>query len=213
MASDPKPDYDDMVAPPTVPMYRPGDEDDPLVWVTHDVVARHEGIAEREEPAHGYRDDYVLIDCQACEKVIVGWGYMNPIWQDYDMHVSTTHRGTKWAEVTVVGENRFGHGERYAGRHFRRNVDTEHVDLLDFTILDDDHFRPRYEATIEVGRWRGDVDNARLERHLSDKIDFEAFDSVGVDWNHQLPREPIDADEKAAVVERDRAVAADGGEN
>lgn len=135
---------------------------------------------------------------------------------DYDMHVSTRHRGTKWATVTVHGAPRHGHEARAAGKHLRRHVELDKVDLLDFSLEEADTVhRPPYTATFECGRWRGDLSNSRLSDSLNRLIEFEAFGEVEVEWHHRAPSEPAHPEEaaEAATEAPARRAVADGGDN
>jgi len=222
MTSDEHPDagrYEPLAEPPTVPMHRPGQDPD-LLWVTSETVRHHDGFGEepRDELFHSV-DYYQILTCPFCEWSKTGprgrW-FGGEVWMDYDDHVSTRHRGTKWATVTVHGHPDHGLEARSAGRHFRRHVETDKVDLLAFALEDaESAHRPPYTATFECGRWRGDLSNARLSDSLNRLIEFEAFSEVEVEWHHRAPgnaASPEEAAEAATSAPAPRAVA-DGGNN
>lgn len=217
MATNPEPDYTDLAEPPTVPMHRPGQEP-ALLWVTSETVRHHDGFGgePRDELFH-HVDYYQIITCPFCEWSKTGprgWAFGNEIWMDYDMHVSTRHRGTKWATVTVHGAPDHGHEARAAGKHLRRNVEVDKVDLLDFTLEEAESVhRPPYTATFECGRWRGDLSNSRLSDSLNRLIDFEAFGEVEVEWHHRAPSNAASPEEaaEAASGAAPHPAMADGG--
>jgi len=201
----------DLVEPLTVPFYRPG-QDPPLLWVTSDAVRHHDAIAgEPRDELFFHVDYYQIITCPFCD-----WSKTGPrsryrssdVWLDYEHHVSSRHRGKKWAEVTVTGEPEHGHDRRDAGRHFRRHVDVDKIDLMDFSHTDDGSaFKQGYTATFQCGRWRGDISNQRLSDILNRLIDFEAFESVDVHLRHVTPSEPADPDETIDAMRKQHTVA------
>lgn len=201
--------YDNLPPVPTLPLWVPGDEI-PLRFVTHEAVIS-EYADDRDKPRRGWQDDWELIRCPECGRLLKDWGWFRThVWQDYEMHVSGRHRGTKWAVVTVEGEADYGHERRDAGSHFSRHVDGRY-DLLDFTLTESEGYRQSYTATFEVGRWRGDISNAQLSDSLNRVVDFDAFDSVEVEWNHRTPSEPMAEAEAIEIGQYEVRAVADGG--
>ncbi len=180
-------DYKNLVEPPTVPLYRPGQEPD-MVFINSRAVRQHDSLfAEPREELYHHVDEYVVVTCPICDWSQTASGVMNTLWEDYDMHISRKHRGSKMAYVTVNATPRHAWEQRDAGRHFRRNVQVESIELLDMTANDDGS----YTATFTLGKWRGDIPNDQLSRHLNDRIEFDAFDTVNVRWEHDTPMKPI----------------------
>lgn len=196
-------------SPPIVPYHRP-DADDPLVFVTFDAVCDAEGFGERsrEEPVWGYDRMYQIVNCSYCEKAFTGRrNAMDDGWLDWNYHIETEHVGTKWATVTVFGEPDYGIHENACGKHFRRHVDLDRVNLLDFTRTDDG-LRGSYKARFQLGRWKGSVSNRDLSRYFAEAIEFGAFDMVGVNWHHRVPAAPASESER---IERAKArIESDG---
>jgi hypothetical protein len=187
---------------PTAPMYKPG-ETPGLVYVTTEAVKKHDAIGdEPRDELFGNVEDYALVSCPRCDKVFTDWstrfGYQD-LWMDYDHHISTRHRGEKWAVVTLHGEVDYGFEEREAGKHFRRNVKTESVDLLSFEVTSDG-YRPSYTAKTECGHWRGDIPNSRLSESLNRVIDFAEFEDVDVEWHHRAPRRSVHPEENVEAA-------------
>lgn len=197
--------YDDLPPVPVIPLHIPGD-DLSLRFVTHEVVTKD----FRDKPWWGYGDDYIAIRCPECGHTVHEHGFeRHHAWIEYEHHVHGRHIGIKWATITVEGAADYGRDARGAGKHFRRHTG-DRVDLLDFTLRDSDGYRQAYTATFEVGRWRGDVDNRRLSGLINDKVDFDAFDSVEVEWNHRVPSEPVAESERVERGRYERRAIADG---
>jgi len=191
------PDYADLVEPPTARLWRPG-RDVEYCWVNSDAIKAIHGFLDepRDELTHPV-DEYVAVSCPICEWSKALWGFRSwgEMRMDYDHHISTRHRGSKTAYVTVEGKPNHGIDKRAAGKHFRRNVETDKVELLNFSLENED-FRPGYTATFTVGKWRGNISNKKLSKTLADKIDFEAFENVDVEWEHSTPRKPASVQEQ-----------------
>lgn len=211
--------YADMVEPPTVPVHRPGQEP-PLLWGTSETVRHHDGYGDKPaDELFRHVDYYQIITCPFCEWSKTGprgWAFGNEIWMDYDNHISARHRGTKWATVALKGAAEYGYEVRDAGRHFRRHVDLDKVELLSFEVQEEDSsLRPAYTATFECGRWRGDIPNSRLSDSLNRVIEFGAFEEVTVEWHHKAPSDPAHPDEaaEAASYNSESRPVADGGRN
>lgn len=199
--------YDDLPPVPTIPLHVPGD-DLPLRFVTHEVVTKD----HRDEPWWGYGDEYIAIRCPECGHTIHEHGFeRRHAWMGYEHHVHGRHIGTKWATITVEGTADYGRERRAAGKHFRRHVG-DRIDLLDFTLRESDGYRQAYTATFEAGRWRGDVENRQLSGLINDKVDFDAFDSVDIDWHHRVPTDPIVESERVERGTYDvKQAVTDGG--